>query len=316
MHLGISRSSLWLALVPLAALNCTPDERQLRANARVDSVGEAGSSAGAAGAESESPAGEAGEENVAGRLAGAGVAGVGGAAGSASGNGGTLGIGGNPIINMGGTGTVTGGGAPGGDAGRAAGGASGAGGSSGNGGAPFDSPCGDIDHDLVDDCTETLPLNSRFDTDVTHWTAGSSLTQIWDARDARSKSGSGSILITNQIPIVNADAWVLSGTDQCVPVTENMKYQIAARVMIPDGQGLGGAGLSLYAYTGEACSGIFLKGLATELTVQRGSWVVVDAQLPMPLAARSVLVRLAVSKPFTQDKLSALFDDVLVRAVH
>ncbi len=301
MPLPSSRRSLWLALVPLSALQCTPDERQLREATRTNSVAEAGTAAGAAGAESESFAGEGGEiESAGGRLGGAGVAGRGGRA--------TAGFAGGPKVAPGGSGTVNGGGVPGASGG--------AGNSAGAGGAPFDSPCGDIDHNAVDDCAETLLLDSRFDADPPHWVPGANLIQAWDGRDARAKPGSGSILVTNQTPIAAVDAWVLAGTDQCIPVTERVKYELAARVMIPDGQGLGGAGLNLYAYTGDACSGIFLSGLATGLTVQRGGWAVVEGQLEMPLAARSVLVRLAVSKPFSQDKLSALFDDILMRIVY
>ncbi|MEI9953441.1 MAG: hypothetical protein WDO74_31795 [Pseudomonadota bacterium] len=263
MRLPSSRRSLWLALVLLSALQCTPDERQLREAARTHSVAEAGTAAGAAGAESESFAGEGGEiESAGGRLGGAGVAGLGGRA--------TAGFAGAPTVDPGGSGTVNGGGVPGasGGAGNSAGG-----GGADAGGAPFDSPCGDIDHNAVDDCAETVLLNSRFDTDTTHWVPGANLIQAWDGRDARAKSGSGSILVTNRTPIAAIDAWVLAGTDQCIPVTERLKYELAARVLIPDGQGLGGAGLNLYAYTGDACSGIFLSGLATGLTVQRGGWL-------------------------------------------
>lgn len=316
MRSAISRRSLWLALMPLALLQCTPDERRLRASTRVDSVAEAGSAAGAAGAESEAFAGEGGESESAGGGAsgvGAGGAGVAGASGHAAGGAtaGSAGFAGTPIVDPGGSGTVNGGGAAGGG-----GVSNGAGGGAGLGGAPFDSPCGDIDHNSVDDCTETLLLNSRLDTDAGHWAPDANTIQAWDARDARGKSGSGSILVTNQAPVAAVNTWVLNGTDQCVPVTEGLTYEFAARVMIPEGQGTGGAGLNVYAFTGAACSDIFLSGQGTSLNVQAGGWAVVEKQIVMPAAARSVLVRLAVSKPFTQVKLSALFDDVLVRVVH
>jgi len=322
MRSAISRRSLWLALVPLAALQCTPDERRLRASARVDPVGEAGSAAVAAGAESESFAGLGGEsESIGGGTGGVSAGGVGaggvgadtaGAAGhSASAATGTGGVAGTPIVNPGGSGTVSGGGAAGGG-----GAANPTGGGAGVGGAPFDSSCGDIDHDSVDDCSQTLLLNSRLDTDTAHWVADTNTIEVWDARDARGKAGSGSILVTNQAPVAAVNTWVLNGTDQCIPVTEGVTYEVAARVMILDGQGLGGAGLNVYAFTGAACSEIFLSGQATALNVQHGGWAVVEKQIVMPVAAHSLLVRLAVSKPFTQVKLSALFDDVLVRAVH
>jgi hypothetical protein len=127
---------------------------------------------------------------------------------------------------------------------------------------------------------------------------------------------SGSILVTNQAPIAAVDSWVMAGTEQCIAVTEHIKYELAARVMIPDGQGLGEAGLNLYVFAGDRCAGVFLGGLTPGLTAERGSWVVVDGQVEMPLAARSVLVRLVISKPFAQATLSAFFDDVLVRAWH
>ncbi|MEI9941171.1 MAG: hypothetical protein WDO69_28470 [Pseudomonadota bacterium] len=296
-----SRPLLWLCLLPLAALQCTLDERPLNHS---DSAVDAPTWAGAAGAESESLAGEGGSsDGFAGRLGGAGM--VGDAAGAATS------FGGKPPVDAGGNGAIINGGAAGasGAVSDAAGGAAGS-------DTPFAGPCGDIDHDAVDDCEETLLLDSRFDADLTHWVAGPNLVQAWDPRDARSLTSSGSIFVTNQVPIAAVDAWVMAGTEQCVSVTERVEYELAARVMIPNGQGLGEAGLNLYVFAGDGCSGVFLGGLTPGLTAKRGGWVVVDGQVEMPLAARSMVVRLVTSKPFTQATLSAFFDDVLVRAWH
>lgn len=320
-----SRRSFWLVLAAFGVffmLQCTPDERRLREGAHADFVSQAGS----AGADSDAPAGEGGEfESFAGRPSGANggasghAAGSGGAAGAGiAGGGGNVtggaGSGGTAVVNPGGNGTVSGGGTSGGGG---ANNTSGSGGrASGGAGGTFDSPCGDIDHDFIDDCSETLLVNSRFDADASHWVASPNLTQAWDARDARGKAGSGSILITNQTPIAGVDAWVMAGSDQCIPVSELTKYQLGVRVLIADGQGAGSAGLNLYAFTGDACNEIFLSGLPSAVTLARGSWTAVSAEIDTPLGSRSVLVRLAVSKPFNQDKLSALFDDVLVRVSH
>lgn len=288
--------------MPLAALQCTLDERPL--NHSDSAVDAPRTGAGAAGAESESLAGEGGDiDSFGGRLGAGGRAGH--AAGAAAGFGGKL------AVDAGSSGAIIDGGAAG-----ASGGmpdpAAGAAGTD----AAFAGPCGDIDHDGVDDCEQTLLRGSRFDADLTHWIAGPNLVQAWDARDARSMPSSGSILITNQVPVVAVDAWVMAGTEQCIPVTELLEYELAARVMIPNGQGLGEAGLNLSVFAGAGCSGVFLGGLTPGLTAERGGWVVVDGQVEMPLAARSALVRLVTSKPFTQATLSAFFDDVLVRVRH
>ena len=314
------RSSRWLGLVllPLSVFDCSPDERRIlessQANVVAGAGAGAGTSSGQAGLAEDSTAGEGGDSgsaespSVAGSSGSAGSSGAGGAAGGVS-----AGSGGTPIIDPGGSGTVSGGGTAGASGANNSGSA---GVAAGAGGAPFDSPCGDIDNDSVDDCTETLVLNSHFDTDAAQWVAAANAVQAWDARDARSKSGSGSLMVTNQAPTMQVDASVIAGTEQCIAVTEAVKYEFAAHVMIPDGQGAGEAGLNLYAFAGDACSGVFLTGLTPGMTKQTGSWVVVEGQLAMPAGARSVVVRLVASKPFKQDKLSALFDDVLVRAVH
>jgi hypothetical protein len=296
-------------VVTLAAIvlawGCQVDERTLsrltdaasRAGSDAGSSADAGSSsngrsdsasvAGADGADSPDGASGGTEASTSGGNS-IGVGGWGGVAGSAleAGNGGT----GGGLIN----------------------GASGSGG--GNAGGAGASPsCGDIDQDMVDDCTETLVQNSRFDSDDSYWLVEPLATQAWDPRNARAGAGSGSLLISNLAPVDPAPGAFMVGGHQCVQVTADTSYELAARVFIPSGQGGGGAGINVQIFGTDNCAGSFLGADTVGTTADVDAWQVVQGELTLPSAARSIWVRLVVSKPFSQATLEALFDDVLVR---
>lgn len=279
-------ASLASALLWVSASSCTPDERNLGLDLSSPKGGEAASYAGAAGSEEFAGAsGSAGDESALGQ------AGKSGGAGS-----GATGSGGASHSNTGGT------------AGDHAdeGGAENA----GSAGAAFIGPCGDMDGNSVDDCSETLIQNSTFDSNVDHWAAGE-----WNAsngRPAKSKP-SGSLLVLNDLPVVADTGFNLEAAEQCLQVTGNLTYEVAARVKIPAGQGGGLGMINLLIFANDECKGTFVTGLTPAITQAIDTWTVIASEFKMPTAARSMIVRLAASKPLVQPKLQVLFDDILVK---
>lgn len=209
-------------------------------------------------------------------------------------------------------GAGTSGGAPNaGIGGSPAGGTASAGAAGHAGGAP-EFPCGDLNQDAVDDCTQTLVQNSRFDSALSGWVEEPSTTQVWNSSDALGKPGSGSLLLTNTVGVEQAAGAVMVGSRQCVAVTPSAVYDFAARVMLGTGQTSGQAGVNVYLFDDEACQGNFVAAGTPIAGGVGGSWTALRGELWIPGGAHSMYVRLVAIKPFVQPSLSVLVDDVLV----
>lgn len=314
------RSSRAVALIAAFAAHATAcgsfDDRTLHrlgaaagaAGALSSGAGSGGAGAGNAGSagSARSDAGEAGSDQPA---EGGKANGASGASGA---TGGTLGAAGSAA---GASGSVAIAGASGGTGGAAAGAPSvaGGGGVPGVAGATGNFPCGDINGNAIDDCTETSIVNSRFDSDVAHWGAGFASAQAWDTRDALGKAGSGCILVSNTLPTATGSGLAMTGTGQCVPVEEGAKYEIATRVFLPNGQGGGEAGLNLWVFANADCAGTLLDAATPTAISAVEQWSVVSSKITIVAGAHSLLVRLVAAKPLSQSKLDALFDDVLFK---
>lgn len=252
-----------------------------------------------AGAADEDAGGTAGgAETSAGAGAPATLAGSGGTGGSGStaGNGGTAASGGTS------NGGTTGGGSAGqpnvGEAGAA--------------GAPFDGPCGDLNRNLVDDCTETLVQNSRFDSAATSWAAEGSIEQAWVTTNAKPGVSSGSLSLRNTTFIAGSMVTSGIGSRQCLVAWGDDTYELAARVFIKPAQGSGSAAIDLVFYGSDGCDGTILGGKTATSVQAVDAWTTARGQVKLPAGTRSVWVRLVVSKPLAQSSFEALFDDVLV----
>jgi hypothetical protein len=268
---------------------CPVDERTLKYGAKASNSGSAGvsgtggsgrSQGGEAGSPisgdgGEPPAGEGGAGGRDNPMPGAGTAG-------SSGNGGT-------------------GSDPGGE-----GGAAGMGPDFGAGG------CGDMDQNDVQDCDETLLENWRFDRDLTAWRAETTVTQQWDARNARQNQQSGAVAVTNST-VAQAAGFIEGGSGQCHPALGNVTYRVAARTLIPGGQGEGNARLSVWFYGADDCADYLLESVGPPAATGTDAWLLLQGLHKAPPATRSMRVRLVVAKPFSQTSFNALFDDILVR---
>jgi hypothetical protein len=264
-----------------------------------DSAGASGKG-GKGGTSSSTP--DAGGENAGGAAGGADGTPAAGAltttAGSNTGGSGGNGSSGNPGI---------GGSALSGSGGQPAVGEAGAAGA-----APFDGPCGDLNHNLVDDCTETLVHNSRFDTATTGWAPEGSLEQTWVTTNAKPGGASGSLSLRNTTFIAGSMVTAGMGSRQCLVAWGDDTYELAARVFIKPGQGSGSAAISLVFYGSDGCDGTVLDGKTAASVSAVDAWKTARGQVKMPAGTRSVWVRLVVAKPLAQSSFEALFDDVLV----
>lgn len=315
----------------LAALaGCSGDERglsfELGTSQQASTAGRGGS-AGAGGKNSGSSggnhAGSSGAHNGGasgsksdGDAGDTGTAGTDSAEGGNAGSsptGGTQGAG----TDSGGSAGMAGGGAGGsaagtGDTGGTGGGTGGSAGDGGSGGAPFESPCGDLNDNRVDDCSETLLQNSRFDSAVTGWQPEGSLQQAWATTNARPTTGSGSLSLVNGSYIAGSAVVAGQGSDQCLLAWGDDTYELGARMLIKGTQASVSAAVDLVFYGSDGCQGSVLGGKTAARTDVVGSWQAARGIVKIPAGTRSVNVRLTISKPLgLQASVEALFDDVL-----
>ena len=302
MRLSASRSASGGLLLLAAFSACSVDGRSLSYEYRaLDAAGAstaggdeaAGSKATEnAGNDSASAGGEGGamDNTSGGQPAGAGS--PSGAAGSSSDNGGTT-MGGSTI-----------------SAGATAGDATTAGASAG--GATFVGPCGDLNSDLIDDCSQTLVQNSRFDTTATGWDAEPSLTVAWSASDASNKSSSGSLRLDNAADAVQALGSIMIGAHQCIPTAPGTEYDIAAHIMLASGQAGGAGGIDVWMFDDGACQGNLVSAHTPIQGGIVGQWTALLGKLSVPSGVNSLSVRLVAIKPFIQAELKVSIDDVLV----
>lgn len=286
-------------VLSLSAPSCTPDERTLAFGLGASASSGAGSQSAAGASDSGGSSGSSTEYQA------AGAAGESGAVGSSAAGNGAANPGGGTSGRsaVGGAGPSSGGVA--GNGGTLSGGATNGG--TGSSGATSGS-CNDSDHNGVDDCSESLVQNSRFDSNVSPWTSAQ-----WNSSNAHTGGSSGSLLVLNDLPVVADVGFNLEAAEQCIQVAGEAIYQVAASVMIPAGQGDGFGGINLWVFANDGCKGTFVTGLSPVVTQTTNAWTQLSAEFKMPTAARSMIVRLAATRPFAQEKLQVLFDDVVVK---
>ena len=286
----------WALLLIACASSCGVDGRALSYEVRAldaagagsnggNTSGNPGASEGGSAADSTDDAGAPSDAGSPSEPGGGQAAAGSDAAGGGSSNGGTT------------NGGTTNGGTSGAPATSA--------GSAGQGGSVFNGPCGDLNHDLVDDCSQTLVQNSRFDTSASNWDAEPGLTVTWNAGDASGKPTSGSLLLSH-----TGDPGTMIGARQCIPATPDTTYDVAARIMLTAGQGQGG--VNVYLFDDDACQGNFVAGNTPIAGGETGKWTELLGTLWVRGGVHSMYVRLVAAKPMSQQSLSVLIDDVLI----
>jgi hypothetical protein len=258
-----------------------------------------------------------GSSGAAGELGGSGSSTQSGGTGAGAGSHG--GTGSSGASGTGGSGSDSRSDSATGDDSGGAGSSSGSGGVSGAAGdAGIDANtggCGDVDDNSVQDCTETLLKNARFDIDASNWQAEPNAQQRWDSEDGRGATGSGALSLVNANLIqTDLEGMTMVGSQQCLDVDASRKHTLGAQIFIPDNQGQGYAGINVFLYSGRGCTRTLLHAYTPVLWGEVGLWDGIAGTVETSPATQSMLVRLVTSKPFSQASFKALFDNVLVRA--
>lgn len=172
-------------------------------------------------------------------------------------------------------------------------------------------PCIDLDDNCVPDCHETLVTNPGFAVDLAGWKPEAGLVLGWDPRDAEDKRPSGALAFSNS-RMAAATAATMAGARQCLPLSRPGSHQIAAQVFIPPGQIPGSAGVAAELYPSADCSGAPAHSPPAILAGRSDAWLTVAGRIDAPASARSLSLRLVISKSLQSPPLRALFDNVLV----
>jgi hypothetical protein len=184
----------------------------------------------------------------------------------------------------------------------------------GNGGAnvmPDVGPCGDADHDGVQDCKETLAQNATFDSDIKGWSPDYNVVQTWISDDAWQQPSSGSLSL-KFTTAGGGQGWTAAAVSQCLVGWADQEFELGAHVFIVDGQD-GTAQISLAMFGNDDSAGSYLGATAPAVAAATGSWQPLNTSVKLASGTRSVLVRLAAAKPGSQASFEVHFDDVLLR---
>ena len=174
-------------------------------------------------------------------------------------------------------------------------------------------PCADLDGDGKPDCTETLLENSRFDSDVSSWSAEYGASESWQpAPDALGGSPSGSIVVTNG-NVVSAVGTSMAGASQCVPATANATYHVAAQARIATGQGIGSAAIAVQFFPTADCSGNANGAWTSPVVSTPIAWTTIAGSVMAPMVSGSLRVRLVALKQFQAAAFHVQFDNVLLK---
>lgn len=173
--------------------------------------------------------------------------------------------------------------------------------------------CVDLDQNKVGDCSETLVTNAVFATDVDGWNVGLTPLLAWSDQNRAADTPSGSALISFESDPIDMDGVAESAAAQCVPISGSTKLVLRANAYIKPKQGEGLAGLGVWFYEEADCSGTALTPFEV-VRAETDTWLTLNGSPDVPANAKSVVVRLTVSKPQRQEAFEVVFDNVLVTA--
>lgn len=177
--------------------------------------------------------------------------------------------------------------------------------------------CADLDENGVGDCRETLAKNASFGADVSDWQPELDAIAAWDEANANQDLPSGSALVRAEGVVESTiPGSALRAVSQCVAVGAKQLVTVYANAFVPAGQdGAGRAEIDVFFFESGDCSGSSNKSFVTPQPLDGGvdRWLALKAGQVAEDATRSVLVKLAILKPFKAASFEARFDNVLVR---
>lgn len=198
--------------------------------------------------------------------------------------------------------------------------AAGAAGASNEAGAPSVPTvggCADLDTNGIPDCSETIANNADFKQDVQGWLAETDVTLTWDPMNAAGDPPSGSAVVASTGVIdANATGAALRAASQCLPVAGKRLVTVYANARVDAGQDPDGhAEVDVFFFNAPGCTGNLASSFSTPqpLDAMPGVWLNLKAGSVSGELAQSMLVKLALSKPFRAASFGARFDNVLVK---
>lgn len=172
--------------------------------------------------------------------------------------------------------------------------------------------CPDLDHNAKGDCTETLVKNPNFVADTQGWSPGDQAFIEWSTENHFDDLPSGSALVSAN-GYSDTDGMVQRAATQCVKSDGAAHVEVFANAFVKSGQGEGLAALSVFFFSSPDCSGSPSGAPLDAHGSLPDVWQTLNAKQSIPESTQSVLVRLAVSKPYRTMVFKALFDNVLIR---
>lgn len=187
-------------------------------------------------------------------------------------------------------------------------------GQAGEAGAPSGEPlpCPDIDANLLRDCSETLIDDAGFDHREVAWQPESDVAAAWTPDDAQGDPTSGALTVENSSFSEFGSGIVTRGVGKCLDADAGTSYLLLAEVRVPAAEAQGAGGVSVWFFSEPDCQGGAHAMPIPLLSVTPG-WAVTQLKALAPASARSMRVRLVVSKPLAAPPFQVAFDNVLLR---
>lgn len=161
-------------------------------------------------------------------------------------------------------------------------------------------------------------MNPDFKRDVDGWLPEQGATMAWDEQNATTDLPSGSALITASGTVdPNALGSALRAASQCLNVTGQQLVTVYANAFIDRTEDSNGhAEVDVFFFDSADCSGEFGISFSTPqpLDAAVDTWLDLKAGAVSGASTRSVLVKLAISRPFRAPSFGARFDNVLLKA--
>jgi hypothetical protein len=181
-------------------------------------------------------------------------------------------------------------------AGSGAGGSGGAAGSptAGSGGAAPPPPSG----------------TDQFNGSTGPWTPTYGASESYSTNDAEGSTSSGSL----DLAVTGGSASITSlvAATRCVSTVAGATYDLSAKVFIPSGASGSLAGLGLWYFASNDCSGSLGGTFDGPSIAIVNAWQSTMTSNQTPAGMQSMSVRLGLIKPSGKTNAEALFDDVLV----
>ncbi|MET0792629.1 MAG: hypothetical protein ABW061_14005, partial [Polyangiaceae bacterium] len=166
---------------------------------------------------------------------------------------------------------------------------------------PLVGGCADLNMNQVPDCTETAVTNPDMKEDVAGWVADPDTSVDWNDDNAWGDTPSGSALVASSGVIdANAVGAALRAAAQCVPITGKKLITVFGNAFVDANQDpQGHAEIDVFFFDQPACAGSSNTGFSTPqpLDASVGNWLTLKAGSLTNESTRSILVKLAISKP-------------------